>query len=439
MELDSLTNLLGVLFLYGVLCTDYDTDGEARGKVVLILYDGFRWDYLDIPGLEGFTHVQENGAWVEKMTMAFPTQSYPQYYTIMTGLYAENHGIVKNNFYDPLYDEVWFAASNPGYDHPHFYNDGEPVWVTATRQGKKGALYYWPGCEVTIRNVTPALCDPYFNSPDRIDIRYAFEKTLDNLKEGYDFIGIYVEDIDKMGHKFGPFSIEVNESVSGYDKELVTFLDALKARDLADSVNVILVSDHGMSAYDSSGRDCNVDITKAFTVGEFVNSIKFVLNEMIYPKYPNMTNFIYNRLKNLHPHVHFFLREDFPERYHFSNDRRIAPILYYCDPPYYTSTMINQIWEPPPGELGRMGDHGYLPDLDDMKAFIKGARQSDINSVDIYQLVCKILAIEPAPHNGTWENLVDITIYSSSRPSLGLPTTHLNLLTLSLLVSFYHF
>jgi ectonucleotide pyrophosphatase/phosphodiesterase family protein 6 len=85
MELVIPFRLFGIVFLYGVLCTDYDTDEAVGGKVVLILYDGLRWDYLDIPDLEGFAYVQENGAWVEKMTMAFPTQSYPQYYTIMTG------------------------------------------------------------------------------------------------------------------------------------------------------------------------------------------------------------------------------------------------------------------------------------------------------------------------------------------------------------------
>jgi predicted AlkP superfamily pyrophosphatase or phosphodiesterase len=110
-------------------------------------------------------------------------------------------------------------------------------------------------------------------------------------------LGIYVEDIDKMGHQFGPFSIELNETVCAYDRELVTFLNELKARNLAEKVNVILVSDHGMSAYDSSGQDRNVDITKAFTEEEFVNSIKFIMNEMIYPMHPNLTTFV-SRLRH---------------------------------------------------------------------------------------------------------------------------------------------
>lgn len=189
-----------LLLLLIVVCISSSTCKKA----IVILADGVRYDYLSDKSLTGFKKMSEQGVKAEYVQPIFPSNSYPNWYTIITGLYAENSGFVGNFMYDPKEKDTFLMTPHPNASHIHWWNQSEPIWVTAENQGVKTAVYWWDGCQVPIRGVLPTHCleyQSYWSWPNpKADTIDALMEILDNFKSNeWQLALLYYEAIDATG------------------------------------------------------------------------------------------------------------------------------------------------------------------------------------------------------------------------------------------------
>jgi predicted AlkP superfamily pyrophosphatase or phosphodiesterase len=315
----------------------YVSNGTALfGPTTLIIsLDGFRPDFLQrglTPRLNAF--IQE-GVSPLYMLPSFPSVTFPNHYTLATGMYPEAHGIVGNTFWDPtLQEEFYYTDPSRSLD-PKWWK-GEPFWVTAEKQGIRSAVHMWPGSEAHILGIEPSFVDKY-NGDEKLANKVAriFEfldmpgredPKLDVTQLRPQVIAAYVPNVDSDGHTYGPNSTEIRSTINMADTMLDQIFKGLEARNLTQIVNVIVVSDHGMATTDTSRLiqlEDLVDLSKIqHTDGWPLVGLR--------PKNPDDLQDIYQGLiekTKSNPNLDVYLRDvDMPERYHFSKNERIAPL-----------------------------------------------------------------------------------------------------------------
>ncbi|KAK6184426.1 hypothetical protein SNE40_006900 [Patella caerulea] len=208
--------------------------------------DGFRWDYLENIDTPNFDSMADQGVKVRYMNNTFVTET--SHYSMATGLYKESHGIVGNQMYDPVFNESFTIRTRDS----KWWEAGKPIWITATKYNKKSATHFWPGSEVEIKGVRPAIWLPYNGS-------IPFKTRIDTVVEwfankGVHFATLYFHEPDATGHKYGPDSQEYKDKVKYMDGILGYMMRKLRDNKLWDSVNVIVTSDHGMTSVDVDNR-----------------------------------------------------------------------------------------------------------------------------------------------------------------------------------------
>jgi predicted AlkP superfamily pyrophosphatase or phosphodiesterase len=220
---------------------------DLQPTVILISIDGFRWDYLEKAELPNFQRLIKTGVRARAMIPAFPTKTFPNHYTIVTGLYPEHHGIVANTMYDPEFDAK-FSMSNRDAVKDGRWWGGEPLWVTAEKQGQISATLFWPGSEAEILGVRPThwrVYDDDFPNAGRVDTVLAW---LDlPAARRPTFLTLYFSDVDHAGHNNSLDSPEVKTAIQDVDALLGRLLAGLENRKIFARVNIIVVSDHGMA------------------------------------------------------------------------------------------------------------------------------------------------------------------------------------------------
>ncbi|XP_061260133.1 glycerophosphocholine cholinephosphodiesterase ENPP6 isoform X4 [Bos javanicus] len=240
---------LGVLLLALVL--SLAQPASARRKLLVFLLDGFRADYISDEALEslpGFKEIVSRGVKVDYLTPDFPTLSYPNYYSLMTGRHCEVHQMTGNYMWDPDTNKSFDLGINRDSRLPLWWNGSEPLWVTLTKAKRKVYMYYWPGCEVEILGVRPTYCLEYKSVPTDINFVNAVSGALDVFKSGQaDLAAIYYERVDVEGHHYGPSSPQRKDAVKAVDTVMAYMTKWIQERDLQDDLNVIIFSDHGMT------------------------------------------------------------------------------------------------------------------------------------------------------------------------------------------------
>lgn len=302
---------------------------------IIISLDGFRADFLNrglTPRLNAFI---KEGVSPKYMLPSFPSVTFPNHYTLATGLYPESHGIVSNTFWDPEIREQFFYTDPARSLDPKWWM-GEPFWVTAERHGVRTAIHMWPGSEAHIGGLEPSFLDKYKgNEPLSNKVARIFEfldkPGLESLAAGAkelrpQLIAAYVPNVDSIGHNFGPNSTEIRVTLQNVDAMLDEIMQGLDARNLQDIVNVVVVSDHGMATTDVSRLlqlEDLIDVSKV----EHTDGWPLV---GLRPKNPDDLQGLYDGLLEMsktNPNFEVYLRDvNMPERYHFSNNPRIAPL-----------------------------------------------------------------------------------------------------------------
>lgn len=375
-----------------VTCSGSAVTNNSSPKLLLVSFDGFRADYLNRFPLPRLKELISDGVLVEHVTNVFITKTFPNHYSIVTGLFAESHGIVANSMFDPTANKT-FSLYNDS--DPFWWNEAFPLWVTNELQGHKSGGAGWPGTDVVIHNITPSYFIKYSDN-------VPFEQRVKNITswmtrpdDPVNFATLYCNEPDSSGHKFGPDSPSMKKVLQEVDNKIGLLIDELKTSKLWDQVNVIITSDHGMA---------QLSVNRTIYLDACIGPGNYTLIDespiaAILPLQDKM--YVYNLLKNCSPNMKVYLKEDIPDRYHYKHNSRIQPIILEAD----------EGWSITQNATPRInGNHGYdnaLPSMHPLlaahgPAFRKGYKQATINSVDIYPLMCHILRLKEEPNNGTF-------------------------------------
>lgn len=378
------------------------TDGAA--PLILISIDGFRDDYRSRAPTPTLDRLAEGGVQAERLVPAFPSLTFPNHYTLVTGLHPEEHGIVGNSMFD-----VDFAAA--GTDSTFSLGDaeavtdakwwgGEPLWVTAERQGQRAGTLFWPGSEAAIGGVRPSHWLPYdddFPYGARVDTVLAWLDLPDERRPS--FLTLYFSAVDHAGHEFGPDAPEVNEAIARVDSALARLVDGLEARGLYDGTNLVVVSDHGMAGL---SPDRAVYLDDAIDLDADVERVLYGATTLVWPR-PGREDAVVEALSALDG-MEVYRREDVPERFHFRDHRRIAPVVLIADVGW---TLTSRAYvERRGGPSG--GTHGFDNEAPEMgalliargPAFREGATVERVAAVDLYNVMAAALGLRPAPNSG---------------------------------------
>lgn len=385
-----------------------------KNSLLLISIDGFAQDYLKRYKAPTLSRLADAGVIAQSMQPSFPTKTFPNHYTIATGLYPAHHGIVENNIYDADFDAI-FRMSKPEEVTNGRWWLGEPVWVTAEKQGVRTGTYFFPGSEAAIKGVRPGLWKAYDGSVSNIDRVNSILAWLDLPKaQRPQFLTLYFSSVDDAGHAYGPESQQVADAIAEVDQALAILVAGLEQRGLLNRLNMILVSDHGMVKVPQQqviALDQLFDEKKAALVlwtPEIVS---------IFPKKGELDT-IYQQLKTALPaQARVYKKSELPDRWHYSNSKRIAPLLVVPEPGWRLIQQHKQKeWLQKPGRSAVTGSHGYDNNTPQMQAifighgpaFTPGSQIPAFANIEVYNLMCRILGIQPAPNDGNpaWPDTV---------------------------------
>ncbi|KAJ5081211.1 pyrophosphatase/phosphodiesterase [Penicillium angulare] len=389
---------------------------------ILISLDGFRADFLDRGLTPSLNSLVADGVSPQYMNPSFPSVTFPNHFTLVTGLYPESHGIVGNTFWDPVLEEE-FYYTHPSVSMLSKWWNAEPLWVTAEKNGIKSGIHMWPGSEAHIGTLEPTFVDKYNGSEalsrkvNRVMELLDLPGAEDNSQippERPQFIAAYVPDVDRDGHKFGPNSTEIRTTISKADEMVGGILAGLKSRNLTDVVNVVVVSDHGMA---TTSNDRLVQLDDIIDL-DLVAHLDGWPSRGIRPKRPEDLATLQSQLEKAAPQYEhafeLYTLDNMPERYHFTKNDRIAPLWVIpktgwaiVERPEFDakeSLKTGEVYEP-------KGIHGYDHQHPLMRAIFiargpafphtPNSRMEPFQNIEVYNILCDSLGIDPLPNNGT--------------------------------------
>lgn len=375
--------------------SNFNTDSNP---VLLVSIDGFMNEYLERNETPNFDRFLSDGVHPEYLIPVFPTNTFPTHWSIVTGLYVENHGIIANSFYD--YElEANFSYGPQDSPNDERWWGGEPIWITAERQEKTSATFFWPGSEATIDGMQSTKWIDYDGSvPNHVRIDSVMTWLDPNGAVKADFATLYFSFVDSRGHRYGPDSPEVDDAVREVDTLLGLLLDQTEEIGLEESLNIILVSDHGMA---STNEERVIFLDEIIDLGE-VDLLSWSPVALIRPEESKVEN-IYSALKAMENHYQVYRRENLPERFRFKNNYRIPDIIMIADVGY---TITSRPFFEDRGVVA--GTHGYDNLAPEMRTFMAakgpdfrtGDRVQSVESIHIYELISHLLGINPAENDG---------------------------------------
>ncbi len=390
---------LSVLLLFGC------SPEKEQPQLLLISFDGFRADYLTKTETPNFDRLIKNGVTAEGLIPIFPTKTFPNHYAIATGLYPENNGLIGNNMYDPEMDARYSMGNRDAVENPDWYL-GEPIWNTVEKAGKKAGTMFWIGSEAPIQNMRPNHWKSYDGSianEARID---TVVNWMTREQDPVDFGTLYFSFVDSQGHRYGPDSEEVIEAIKQAD-ELVGYL--MEKLESNESINLMIVSDHGM---------IEVSPSRKVTLDDYIDVNKI---EIISYSPALMFNVegegeveVFESLKKNEENFKVYLKENIPDRYHLKNNIRVPEVLMVADEGYTINT--KQFFESRGNEYPSGGAHGFdnaNPKMDAIfvaygPAFKKEVKLGRFENIHLYEVMAKILNIEPAPNDGDIDAVMEI-------------------------------
>ncbi|HEY9261759.1 ectonucleotide pyrophosphatase/phosphodiesterase [Chitinophaga sp.] len=378
---------------------------QTKPYVIMISIDGFRYDYAEKYKASHLLQLSGAGVRATAMQPSFPSLTFPNHYSLATGLYPAHHGLVDNLFYDRKRDAVYKVGNRDAVEDGTWYS-GVPLWVLAEKQQMISASYFWVGSESAIQNVRPTY---YFKYQEKTGIDQRIQQVVNWLQlpeeERPHLITFYFPEVDHMGHSYGPDSDSVRSAVQFVDAAIGKMVAAVNKLDLP--VNYIVVSDHGMLAADT------VNTIQLPVVPELQPLKIMAGNEkvMLYGKNEEEIKTAYDYLKKHENHYTAYLKNETPERWHYGQEdvyNRIGDIILLAEANYAFDTA---------GKKMHRGHHGYDNNLTNMNAvfmawgpaFKSNTRIATFENVHVYPLVAKILGLDiTQPIDGRLEVLEPI-------------------------------
>ncbi len=380
---------------------------DLKPTVILVAIDGFRYDYFEKHAPPTLNMIAKEGVRAKWMTPSFPSKTFPNHYTVATGLYPAHHGIVENNIWD---FGVNFSMGKREEVQNGRWWLGQPIWVTAEKQGQRAAAMFFPGTEAKIDGVYSTYWTPYEHT-------FPNEKRVDNVLAWLDLpvekrptmFTMYFSDVDSAGHDFSPDAPETRDAVLAVDTMVARLVDGLKKRKIYGKVNLIFFSDHGMAKVDRS-RTAILDDYFDFSLAQNILWTGEIVQ--IFPK-DGQKDLIAEKLKSV-VNAKCWRKEDIPDRLHYKDGPRVAPIICSADEgAMLTSRQRLADAKKRPNFDKPSGAHGYDNELKSMRAMFVAHGQAfrkhkvvdAFPNVDVYNVMCKILGLTPAPNDGNFERV----------------------------------
>lgn len=373
---------------------------QKKHYVVLISLDGFRYDYPRRYGSPYLLKMGVKGASAPTgMVPAYPSLTFPNHISIITGLYPEHHGIVANSFWDPTREQTYVYTQTKSNSDGSWYS-GTPLWVLAEQQGMRSASLFWPGSEAEIQGKRPSYYlhfDQKLDDQKRVDQVVAWLKLPPELRPH--FIALYYSDVDHAGHTYGPDSEEVRAAVHHLDG-MVGDLQAKVAK-LHLPVDIVVVADHGMVKLEG----------KPVTLSDFADLSEFHSEgSLLYPKPDADVQETYEEfLSHPDPRFKVYRQGKVPAGLHFDgNPREGDPIVVPTGPFILRANPSSET------EKQHVGGHGFNPrTMPEMKAIFfavgpdvrSGVQLKPFENVNIYPFIAEILGLEAPTVDGTLDVL----------------------------------
>lgn len=387
----------------------------VRQNVLMIGIDGLNPAVLkdwDAPNLKALA---ARGVQAEAMYPVMPSLTFVNFYSLATGLYPEHHGMVTNYPFDPPTGKIFDVATGP---QEEMWWQGEPIWITAEKQGLPTAILFWLGSEVPHDGVRPTVWTPYQHTKP-------YQERVDEVLAWYDkpeaerprFAALYFDRVDTAGHYTGPRSDKTKEALAEVDGYVGQLVDGLKSRGLLDTTNIIIVSDHGMAW---------IEQEQVIEVGQFIDLKKLVVPQFTGKYGGSAQTFIqiygqgdtaaldaaYDGLKDFNEHIHVYRKGEMPAHYHMDHPTRGPDLLAVADPGWTMRTADVGGWSAP-----IPGNHGYDNHEPSMNAtfiaagpiFPEGETAPPFENVNVYGMIACALGIAPAKTDGDAEVVEKVT------------------------------
>lgn len=409
---------LFLVLTFGFLLSSVQTFSQSKEPtVILISLDGFRYDYVERFQPDNISKFIEEGTRAKSMISSFPSKTFPNHYTLATGMRPERHGIVDNTFYDPKKDQVYAIGKRELVTDGSWYG-GTPLWVLAEQNGIKSASYFFVGSEAEIQGVRPSYYYDYdgrVNNLTRIAKAFEWLQLPDSIRPR--MITMYFSDMDDIGHRYGPSNEEqIGKRLKKLDAELGALFEGVKSLDL--NVTIILVSDHGM---------IDVTLERRMLLDQLVEGIDArIVNSgalaHIYLKNPSEKKSVLESLKTKKGNFKIVDPLDL-EYYKDINSfgERIGDLIILADPGYYLANDQNYL-ETVARRMridgtSTRGEHGFDPQAQEMHAIFyangpqikEGLTIESFENIHVYPLICKILGLPiPSDIDGNVEVLQPI-------------------------------
>jgi predicted AlkP superfamily pyrophosphatase or phosphodiesterase len=394
-------HLLSLALAAGLLLTGASASAREKAPhlTILVSIDGFRADYLDRGDTPTLMALAEDGARAS-MRPSFPSVTFPNHYTLVTGKRPDKNGIVGNSMEDPAIPGEKFTMQSLD---SRWWSQAAPLWVSAERQGKPSAAMFWPGSEAEIQGVRPSKWmkfDKKMTNDGRVDQLLAWLDEADGPPLA--FSTLYFDKVDTEGHNHGPDSPEVHAAAAEIDHALGRLVEGLKARGRFEATDIVVVADHGMAPLPAANRvvlDDLIDVAKIHivTTGP-VTALAPV---------PGEEKAVAKAFLRPLPHMTCWKRSKIPSRYHYGRNPRVSPIVCLSETGWYTTTREAQQKKTSAAKDG--GAHGYDPyDLTMRAVFVahgpsfkSGVALPVFDNVDVYPLLAKITGVKPEKGDGS--------------------------------------
>jgi predicted AlkP superfamily pyrophosphatase or phosphodiesterase len=398
---------LGAIAALAIALGTAQPQGRAQASseraLLLISLDGWRWDYHTKSPVRHLRSLMARGVRAEALIPSFPTKTFPNHYTLVTGLHPGHHGVVGNTMRDPRSGRIFTMQKRDEVSDAMWWG-GTPIWNTVQRSGRPSAAMFWPGSEAPIGGMRPAHWTPYDHerpNNERVDQVLAWLDLPGGQRPV--FLTLYFSDVDAAGHSFGPNSPELQRALERVDDALGRLLGGLAQRGLVDAVNIVVTSDHGMA---ETSRQRVVFVEDVLTPGDGeIVDINPTLG--IWPR-PGRDEAVYRKLVTAHPRLTVYRRHETPAHWHYRDHERVPPIVAVADEGW-SLMRRGSVVDAFARSVRRVGgNHGYDPRVQSMHALFVAAgpafRQNAVvppfENVDVYGVMCRVLGVDPAPNDG---------------------------------------
>jgi predicted AlkP superfamily pyrophosphatase or phosphodiesterase len=378
------------------------TPGRGEQPLLIVVSaDGWRWDYDTKAATPNFRRLAGRGVRAAGLIPVYPSKTFPNHYSIVTGLYPGHHGMVANVIRDPATGRV-FRRTDPAEATDPMWWGGDPIWNVAQRAGFVAATMFWLGADVPVGGGQPRLWRAFDqNVTDGARVDQVLQWLDLPPSERPSFVGLYLNETDDMGHWYGPESPQLRDAIVHIDQQLGRLVAGLEQRGLLARANIILLSDHGMA----SSSDDRVIFPDDYVSPADVEIVDINPTLGVVPA-AGKEAAVAAALFTAHPHLQMYRRDQTPVHWHLRGQTRVPPLTGVADEGWVVMlhSSFAEYWK----RSRHGGQHGYDPQLKSMRgifvaagpAFKSGRRVPAFENVSVYNILARVLGVPPPANDG---------------------------------------